>query len=79
VRCLKRTVPAALPGIVFLSGGQSDEAATAHLNEMARMPGLPGRSPSPTAVRCRTARSRPGAARRVASLPRSERFITGRA
>jgi fructose-bisphosphate aldolase class I len=41
VRCLKRTVPAALPGIVFLSGGQTDEAATAHLNEMARMPGLP--------------------------------------
>lgn len=41
VRCLKRTVPAALPGIVFLSGGQSDEAATAHLNEMSRMPGLP--------------------------------------
>ena len=41
VRCLKRTVPAALPGIVFLSGGQSDEAATAHLNEMAKMPGLP--------------------------------------
>ena len=41
VRVLKRTVPAALPGVVFLSGGQSDEAATAHLNEMARMPGLP--------------------------------------
>jgi fructose-bisphosphate aldolase class I len=41
VRCLKRAVPAALPGIVFLSGGQGDEAATAHLNEMARMPGLP--------------------------------------
>lgn len=41
VRCLKRTVPAALPGIVFLSGGQGDEAATAHLNEMAKMPGLP--------------------------------------
>jgi len=41
VRCLKRTVPAALPGIVFLSGGQSDEAATAHLNEMAKMSGLP--------------------------------------
>ncbi|HZF18471.1 MAG TPA: class I fructose-bisphosphate aldolase [Burkholderiales bacterium] len=41
VRCLRRTVPAALPGVVFLSGGQSDEAATAHLNEMARMPGLP--------------------------------------
>jgi fructose-bisphosphate aldolase, class I len=41
VRCLKRAVPAALPGIVFLSGGQSDEAATAHLNEMAKMQGLP--------------------------------------
>jgi fructose-bisphosphate aldolase, class I len=41
VRCLKRTVPAALPGVVFLSGGQSDEAATAHLNAMASMPGLP--------------------------------------
>jgi fructose-bisphosphate aldolase class I len=41
VRCLKRTVPAALPGIVFLSGGQSDEAATAHLNEMAKMSNLP--------------------------------------
>ena len=41
VKCLKRTVPAALPGVVFLSGGQSDEAATAHLNAMASMPGLP--------------------------------------
>lgn len=41
VLCLKRTVPAALPGIVFLSGGQGDEAATAHLNEMSKMPGLP--------------------------------------
>lgn len=34
VRCLKATVPAVLPGIVFLSGGQSDEQATAHLNAM---------------------------------------------
>lgn len=34
VRCLKRTVPAAVPGIVFLSGGQSDEIATAHLSAM---------------------------------------------
>ena len=41
VRVLKRTVPAAQPGIVFLSGGQSDEAATAHLNAMAAMQGLP--------------------------------------
>lgn len=41
VRVLKRTVPAAQPGIVFLSGGQSDEAATAHLNAMAAMQDLP--------------------------------------
>jgi len=40
VRCLRRTVPAAVPGIVFLSGGQSDELATAHLNAMNRLPGL---------------------------------------
>ncbi len=41
LRVLRRTVPAAQPGIVFLSGGQSDEAATAHLNAMAAMKGLP--------------------------------------
>ena len=41
VRVLRRTVPAAQPGIVFLSGGQSDEAATAHLNAMAAMKNLP--------------------------------------
>jgi fructose-bisphosphate aldolase, class I len=41
LRVLKRTVPAAQPGIVFLSGGQSDEAATAHLNAMAAMKNLP--------------------------------------
>jgi fructose-bisphosphate aldolase class I len=35
--CLKTTVPAILPGIVFLSGGQSDEDATAHLDAMNRM------------------------------------------
>jgi fructose-bisphosphate aldolase class I len=37
VRCYLRHVPAAVPGIVFLSGGQSDEAATAHLNAMNAM------------------------------------------
>jgi fructose-bisphosphate aldolase class I len=41
VRVLKRTVPASQPGIVFLSGGQPDVPATAHLNAMARMKGLP--------------------------------------
>jgi fructose-bisphosphate aldolase class I len=34
VECLLRAVPAAVPGIVFLSGGQSDRQATAHLNAM---------------------------------------------
>ncbi len=37
LRVLKSTVPAALPGIVFLSGGQSDFDATAHLDAMNRM------------------------------------------
>lgn len=37
LQCLKSTVPATLPGIVFLSGGQSDEDATAHLNAMNQM------------------------------------------
>lgn len=42
VRCLLNAVPAALPGIVFLSGGQSAELATAHLNAMnAKWPQLP--------------------------------------
>ena len=34
LRCFYKHVPAAVPGIVFLSGGQSDEDATAHLNAM---------------------------------------------
>jgi fructose-bisphosphate aldolase class I len=37
VRCYRATVPAAVPGIVFLSGGQSDELATAHLNAMNQL------------------------------------------
>jgi fructose-bisphosphate aldolase class I len=41
VQCLKSAVPAALPGIVFLSGGQSDDDATAHLNEMNKSENLP--------------------------------------
>jgi fructose-bisphosphate aldolase class I len=34
IKCLKNTVPAAVPGVVFLSGGMSDEDATARLNAM---------------------------------------------
>ncbi len=43
VRLLKECVPAAVPGIAFLSGGQSDEDATAHLDAMNRMGPLPWR------------------------------------
>src|SRR6201998_808782 len=41
IRLLKACVPAAVPGIAFLSGGQSDEQATAHLDAMNRFGGLP--------------------------------------
>jgi fructose-bisphosphate aldolase class I len=41
IRLLKACVPAAVPGIAFLSGGQSDEEATAHLNAMHRLGPLP--------------------------------------
>jgi fructose-bisphosphate aldolase class I len=43
LRVLKECVPAAVPGIAFLSGGQSDEDATAHLDAMNRMGPLPWR------------------------------------
>jgi fructose-bisphosphate aldolase class I len=41
VACLRETVPAAVPGIVFLSGGQSDVIATAHLDAMNRLGAQP--------------------------------------
>ena len=41
VRLLKTCVPAAVPGIAFLSGGQSDEEATAHLDAMNKLGPLP--------------------------------------
>jgi fructose-bisphosphate aldolase class I len=43
LRVLKACVPAAVPGIAFLSGGQSDEEATAHLDAMHRMGPTPWR------------------------------------
>ena len=43
-RCFRRVVPAAVPGIVFLSGGQSDQDATLNLNAMNRL------GPSPWAL-----------------------------
>lgn len=41
VRCLASTVPAEVPGVVFLSGGMSDEDATIRLNEMNKQSGHP--------------------------------------
>jgi len=41
VDCFFNTVPAAVPGIAFLSGGQSDELATAHLNAINQIDGTP--------------------------------------
>jgi len=43
VRCLLRAVPAAVPGIVFLSGGQGDEDATRRLNAICAQRGVPWR------------------------------------
>lgn len=41
VKLLKECVPSAVPGVAFLSGGQSDEEATAHLDAMNKIGGLP--------------------------------------
>jgi fructose-bisphosphate aldolase class I len=41
LRCMKHVVPAAVPGLVFLSGGQSDVEATEHLNAMNRLDQVP--------------------------------------
>jgi len=41
IKCLKACVPSAVPGIAFLSGGQSDELATAHLSRMNEIGGFP--------------------------------------
>jgi fructose-bisphosphate aldolase class I len=41
VKCLKENVPSELPGITFLSGGQSDLTATAHLDAMNKIGSFP--------------------------------------
>ena len=58
LRCLRRAVPAAVPGIVFLSGGQSEVVATGRLNAICRAGGVPwklsfsfGRALQDTAMR----------------------------
>ena len=41
VKVLKAAVPPEIPGVVFLSGGQTDELSTAHLNAMNKLGGVP--------------------------------------
>ena len=41
VRCLKENIPSDLPGVAFLSGGQTELEATAHLNEMNKIGEFP--------------------------------------
>jgi fructose-bisphosphate aldolase class I len=43
LRCLRNTVPSAVPGIVFLSGGQTSDAATQHLDAMNKIGDVPWR------------------------------------
>ena len=64
IRVLKRTVPAAVPGIAFLSGGQSAVSATEHLNAMQKLgPPALGSDILVRARACRTRRSKPGRAK----------------
>ena len=57
IACFRHTVPAAVPGILFLSGGQSDEEATANLDAInKKRPAARGRCRSPTAARSRPRR-----------------------
>ena len=57
IQCFRRHVPAAVPGIVFLSGGQTDEDATAHLNAMNAMGPHPWELSFSYGRRCRRRRS----------------------
>jgi hypothetical protein len=58
VRCMKHVVPAAVPGLVFLSGGQTDQQATEHLNAMNQLPDLPWQGFSYMAGHCKLLCSR---------------------
>ena len=79
VRVLKRCVPAAVTGIAFLSGGQSDEQATANLNAMNRM--YKGRLPWPLtfsygrALQSPSLKAWKGAA---ANVPQAQALLTHR-
>ncbi|MEZ6023993.1 MAG: class I fructose-bisphosphate aldolase [Hyphomonadaceae bacterium] len=64
IKCLKACVPSAVPGIAYLSGGQSDVGATAHLNRMNQIGGFPWKMTFSSAARCKRRRKRRGRASR---------------
>ena len=71
VTVLREAVPAAVPGVVFLSGGQSEREATARLDAINRQPPQPWNSVSPSDAHSRRRSSAPGrATRRTATPPR---------
>ena len=78
-KLLKACVPAAVPGIAFLSGGQSDEEATAHLDAMNKIGDLPWKLTFSYGRALQARRRRPGPARRRTSPPRSAPSPTARA
>ena len=78
IKCLKATVPSAVPGIAFLSGGQSDEAATAHLSLMNASGPLPWPLTFSMVAHFKLPRFKHGAASRRTSPPVSGRSRTAR-
>jgi len=78
VRLLKACVPAAVPGIAFLSGGQSDEDATAHLNAMNRTAGLPWRLTFSYGRALQAAPQKAWSGKQETSQPASGRLSTAR-
>jgi fructose-bisphosphate aldolase class I len=78
LHCLRRVVPAAVPGIVFLSGGQSESQATSHLNAMNQISGHPwvlsfsfGRALQSAAMKAWGGRGANVAAAQAAFVPRA--------
>jgi hypothetical protein len=63
LECFRRHVPSAVPGIVFLSGGQSEPGRPPTSRRSTRSASIRGAQP-PTAARCSSRPSTPGAARR---------------
>jgi fructose-bisphosphate aldolase class I len=71
LQCFRNAVPAEVPGIVFLSGGQSDELATDHLNEMNKIGGGPWELSFSESLRTGTPGRRPSTTAPAATAPRA--------